>query len=112
LYTRDTSEDNSQPSHYWTWRLLSAGFTPEECAAIRSLDPEVVLDHALRAAESGWKIEPRWFLKAELIERIEQALGKGWPTSVRHLLDQLPRGTRYEEVQLVQKSQAGPKARG
>ncbi|MGA2032685.1 MAG: RQC domain-containing protein [Thermoguttaceae bacterium] len=50
----------AQPSHYWTWRLLSAGFSPAECAAIRGIPPEVVLDHALRAAESGWLIRPEW----------------------------------------------------
>ncbi len=106
-----TDEDPAQPSHYWTWRLLSCGFTPEECATIRALEPEVVLDHALRAADSGREIDARWFLESKLIERIEQALSKGWSTGVRHLLDQLPRGTRYEDVQLVQKSRARPKAR-
>ena len=39
---------DSQPSHYWTRRLLSAGFTVEECAAIRGLSHEVVLEHARR----------------------------------------------------------------
>ncbi len=28
---------SSPASHYWTWRLLAAGFTADECAAIRSL---------------------------------------------------------------------------
>ncbi len=39
----------SHPPHYWTWRLLSAGFTVEECAAIRGLSRETVLEHAQRA---------------------------------------------------------------
>ena len=34
------------PSHYWTQRLLSAGFTVDECAAIRGSPREVVLEHA------------------------------------------------------------------
>jgi ATP-dependent DNA helicase RecQ len=37
------------PSHYWTQRLLLAGFTVEECAAIRGLTREVVEEHARRA---------------------------------------------------------------
>ena len=37
---------SSQPSHYWTQRLLAAGFTLDECAAIRGLSREVVLEHA------------------------------------------------------------------
>ena len=36
-------------SAYWTQRLLSAGFTVEECAAIRGLSREVVLEHARQA---------------------------------------------------------------
>ncbi len=53
----------SQPSHYWTWRLLTAGFAPEECAAIRGLSADVVLDHALRAADCGWPVQAEWFCR-------------------------------------------------
>ena len=42
-----------RPNFYWTWRLLADGYTAEECAAIRQLSPEEILDHALRAAEGG-----------------------------------------------------------
>lgn len=34
------------PSSYWTRRLLSAGFTVDECMAIRGLPRETVLEHA------------------------------------------------------------------
>jgi ATP-dependent DNA helicase RecQ len=44
------SEHVPRPSHYWTQRLLAAGFTVDECAAIRGLTREVVLEHA-RLAE-------------------------------------------------------------
>ncbi len=37
------------PSRYWTQRLLLAGFTVEECAAIRGLSREVIEEHARRA---------------------------------------------------------------
>ena len=103
-------EEAKQPTHYWTWRLLAAGFTPDECAAIRSLSAEVVLDHALRAADGGLQIDAAWFLAPNLVESIERLLGATAPlegtapTRIRPLLDQLPRGTRYEEVQLVLKS--------
>ncbi len=92
------------PSHYWTWRMLAAGFTPEECAAARSLASEVVLDHALRAADEGHPVEAAWFLAPERIARIERLLGDDPPTRLRPLLEKLPRGTRYEELQLVVKS--------
>jgi len=99
--------EGDRPSHYWTWRLLAGGFTPDECATIRGLSPDVVLDHALRAADAGWSIDAAWFLSPELIARIERVLGPVAPTRIRPLLEKLPRGTRYEEVQLVLKSRRG-----
>jgi ATP-dependent DNA helicase RecQ len=92
-----------RPSHYWTWRLLSAGFSPEECAAIRGLEREAVLDHALRAAESGWAVHPEWCLAPELVAALEAMIGEDVPEQIRPLLARLPDGTRYEEVQLFLK---------
>jgi len=40
-----------QPSHYWTWRLLQAGFSIDDCAAIRGIARETVLEHARLAGE-------------------------------------------------------------
>ena len=80
------------------------GLFARRMALARSLTTDVVLDHALRAAEAGHEIDARWFLAAELIARIEAVLGDGTPSRIRPLLEKLPRGTRYEEVQLVLKS--------
>lgn len=38
-----------RPAYYWTRRLLEAGFTAEECAEIRGLRREVILEHAREA---------------------------------------------------------------
>jgi len=98
-----SSDAAVRPSHYWTWRLLEAGFSVAECAAIRSLEPEEVLDHALRAIDSGWPVEARWCLSAELLSALEAVVGGEPPEEIRPLLAQLPPGTRYEEVQLFLK---------
>ncbi len=100
----ETQLEDARPNHYWTWRLLAAGFTPEECAAIRGLAAEVVLDHALRAADGGLRVDAAWFLAPEQIQRIEEVVGPAEPSRIRSLLEHLPRGTRYEEVQLVLKA--------
>ena len=89
----------ARSTHYWTWRLLAAGFTPDECATIRGIDGDVVLDHALRAAEDGRSIEMGWFLSPQLAAAMEQVIGPAEPPRIRPLLPQLPRGTRYEQVQ-------------
>ncbi len=99
-----TAPATAQPSHYWTWRLLDAGLTPTECAAARGLAEEVVLDHALRAADGGLEIDALWFLAAEQIATIRSVVGSTPPERIRPLLSKLPRGTRYEHVQLVLKS--------
>jgi ATP-dependent DNA helicase RecQ len=42
----DNTKATPKPSHYWTARLLAAGFTIDECQQIRSLPRETVLRHA------------------------------------------------------------------
>ena len=95
---------HEHPAHYWTWRVLDAGFTPEECAAIRGLEPATVFDHALRAADEGRAVRPEWFLPVERIQAIRAIVGDSPPSRIRPLLPKMPPGTRYEEVQLVLKT--------
>ncbi|HEX3871037.1 MAG TPA: RecQ family ATP-dependent DNA helicase [Pirellulales bacterium] len=92
-----------RPSHYWTWRLLSSGFSVSDCQAIRGLDREVVLDHALRAIDSGWPVNVEWFLKPDQIETLDRIIGPTPPARIRPLLSKLPPGLRYEDVQLYLK---------
>ena len=98
-----TMPSAAQPSHYWTWRLLAAGFAPEECAAIRGLGVDVVLDHALRSSDCGWPVQAEWFLSPALLKRLEKLIGQEPPGRIRPLLARLPAGTRYEHVQLYLK---------
>ncbi|HJT35758.1 MAG TPA: RecQ family ATP-dependent DNA helicase [Pirellulales bacterium] len=90
------------PGHYWTWRLLAAGFTVDECMCIRGCERDVVLDHVLRAADSGWAVEAGWLLPGEVLARLAEVIGPEEPESIRRLLARLP-GVRYEEVQLFLK---------
>lgn len=41
------------PSYIWTWKLLQAGFSVGESAAIRGLTAESILGHAIAAASEG-----------------------------------------------------------
>jgi len=95
------------PTHYWTWLLLSSGFTVEECMAIRGCEREVVLDHALRSVELGWNVEPCWLLSGETLAALDEVIGPDEPARIRPLLSRLPSGTRYEEVQLFLKCRSG-----
>ena len=44
--SNDTGEPSVAPPHYWTKRLLQAGFSVDECVAIRGIDRKTVLEHA------------------------------------------------------------------
>ena len=92
-----------KPSHYWTWRLLSETFTPQECAEIRGLTPDEVLDHALRAAEDGLSVSAEWLLDETQTAALDELIGDEPPEAIRPLLARLPKGTRYEHVQLYLK---------
>jgi ATP-dependent DNA helicase RecQ len=48
-----TAVSPSLPSSHWTRRLLSAGFTVDECMAIRGLPRDVVLQHAREAEQDS-----------------------------------------------------------
>ncbi|HEV3004801.1 MAG TPA: RecQ family ATP-dependent DNA helicase [Pirellulales bacterium] len=94
------------PTHYWTWQLLSRGFAVEECMAIRGIERDVVLDHALRSVDSGWNVELDWFFSADVLKSFAEVIGPDQPSRIRPLLSRLP-GTRYEEVQLFLKCRSG-----
>ena len=98
--TTDLPADASSRPFYWTYRLLAAGFSPRDCAAIRRLDEEAILDHAIQAVENGWPLRPDWCLAAELLESLDRLVNHEASPRIRPLLAELPPGTRYQEVQL------------
>ena len=86
--------------HYWTWRVLAAGFSPDECRQIRRVDDDTLFDHVLRAAREGQPVEARWLLSAEQLALLEQAVGDASPQRLKELLSRLPAGIKYRDVQL------------
>ncbi len=93
-------EIDRQPTHYWTWRLLNKGFSVAECAAIRGLSAEEILDHAICAAREGRRVELEWCLSADLVRELESAVAGTRVADPDILLGRLPPGTRREEVLL------------
>ena len=60
-----------QPSFYWTWKLLSEGYSVDDLQQVRQLELTTVYDHLIRAAETDLKIEPDWLLNQIEIESLE-----------------------------------------
>jgi len=70
------SVDQRKPSYYWTWRLLSAGFRPEECARIRGLSLAEIFEDAVRAADNQLSIDVSWVFTAAELEALEASAQK------------------------------------
>jgi ATP-dependent DNA helicase RecQ len=96
----DATIDDAQPEHYWTWRLLYEGYSPAQCAAIRRISPEQVIDHATQAAEEDRPVLLEWFLDRRQIDALERVVQGATSRQIRPLLKQLPEGILYEHVQL------------
>lgn len=90
---------HSRPNHYWTWQLLSAGYSAEECQAIRRISEESLFDHLLRAARDGLQVDPRWILSPEQWQQLTTLFGNAPAAEIQPLLSQLPEGLRYRDVQ-------------
>jgi ATP-dependent DNA helicase RecQ len=88
-----------QPRHYWVWRMLSAGFSVEECQAALGLAAVELLDAALRAVEEGWPVEAKWclsdddYLKLANLHAADPSLARRPPAA------KLPPGLTYQHFQ-------------
>lgn len=89
-----------QPTYYWTWRLLEAGFKAPECAEIRSLSEDTVLDHVLQAAEEGLAVDLGWVLDPDQLRTLATLIHDEPTARDAQVLERLPAGFRYEHVQL------------
>jgi ATP-dependent DNA helicase RecQ len=93
----------SQPSYHWTRRLLSTGYTPDECAAIRGISRQTVLAHVLQSLAVGLEIRPEWFLSKELLSHLQSLPPETVAGDLSLLLQRLPPDARREEVAIYQK---------
>lgn len=97
---RDEPLTRPQPSYYWTWRLLDAGFGVRDCAEIRGISEDTLLDHLLNAAEQGLVVDARWVLNADELRMLEATFRDDPTVRVRQVLERLPAGFRYQQIQL------------
>ena len=95
-----------QPQYYWTWRLLADGYTIEQCAVIRRLDEDQILDHALRAMEEGQLIPLERVLADGLLTAIQSVVDGNPTESVSQWLAKLPRTVRPRHLQLYRRWRA------
>ena len=87
-----------RPSWYWTWRLLHDGYSAKDCAEIRGVASDEIVDHLIRARESGQPVSIEWILDDEQCSWLEARLSVGG--DVRPLMQELPRGITSAMVRL------------
>jgi ATP-dependent DNA helicase RecQ len=88
------------PPHYWTWRLLAAGFSVAECQQIRSLDRQAIVRHVLAGAREGKKYELAWIMNCQRQAELERLRVNGATKSLAAMLSSLPPGLSAEEAEL------------
>lgn len=88
-----------QPRHYWVWRMLSAGFSAQECQAALGMDADDLLDAALRAAEEGWPVASEWCLSNDEQMRLGQLVSREPEIKRRPQSAKLPPGLSYQHLQ-------------
>ena len=89
-----------KPSFYWTWRLLSTGYTRAECEQIRGCDAARLLDQALQATEHNLSVRAEWFLTPQQIAELTALIGDTTPQQLRPILEQVSPGLTRQHVQL------------
>lgn len=57
------------PTEEWTYRLLAKGFNLQESAAIRGIEPTIIIRHATWAARAGKPVPLEAFLDAQTLAR-------------------------------------------
>ncbi|MHC4402083.1 MAG: RecQ family ATP-dependent DNA helicase [Planctomycetota bacterium] len=106
--TASAEEAKARPSHYWTWRLLSAGFSAAECEIIRGAGPEMILHDVLRAVDEGWPVRVEWCLSEERLATLQKAVGSMSAAHVDAWLAELPPGAARWEGELFLKCRTVP----
>ena len=96
----DLGKSTSRPAHYWTWRLFNAGFTADECMAIRNIDRPTLLEHAVHAAEDGHVVAPHWCLSRETFATLEAAVDSSNPDDLESVMLRMPNRVGTQEVRL------------
>ena len=96
-----------KPTHVWTWRLFSDGFTLDECLAVRRLDEETVVSHLARSVDEGLSVQPSWFLTNEQLALVEPLADLAPSDRLRAIVAELPSSIRYEHVALYLKCISG-----
>jgi ATP-dependent DNA helicase RecQ len=87
---RVDNQVEARPAYYWTWRLLSDGYTPIECTQIRALSIGEMLDHLMQAVDGGLQVDLSWVLTDAQSDKLRELALSGSSVSFRDMSPRLP----------------------
>lgn len=89
-----------QSPGFWSWCVMQAGFTLEQCCMIRRLDESTVLDQLLESAEHGCRLEAAQILSDSERELVDRVIPKHVRFDPDHAGPHLPRSLDPRRVHL------------
>jgi len=84
--------------HYWTWRVLAAGFSAAEACQVRNFDRKSLVEHLLAAAKEGCAIDPSWIFTPAQQQELGRLVANGKATGSAAKM--LPEGISRDEAEL------------
>ena len=90
----------NQSPHYWTWRVMAAGFSAGECQSVRGLSRQQVIEHLLHAVGDGLAVDPQWVLTPDQRKALDGEFANGKPRDFASLAGRLPAGITRPEAEL------------
>ncbi len=88
----------ARPNFFWTWKLLSDGYSLEEVQLVRNVDRGTVLEHAIRAIEDRLPVQPEWVLSETKQTFLNQFVEQHPDQRPAGLLNMLPAGVTAQEL--------------
>lgn len=93
------SHEEVHPDHYWTGRLLTAGFSIEECQVIRSLNRITVLQHAIAFVRGGGSVDLAKLVRPPALTTLKSRFIDA-STTIQRMRQELGSEVWAEEIEL------------
>ncbi len=101
------SPDDIQPAFFWTWRLLTDGYSAEHLRQVRQIDLDTIYDHLIRAADNDFDVQPGWMLSDSQIDQLESTYNAHANQRLTALIAALPEGISPRQLMYFLKCRDG-----